>query len=68
VIASQERRSRIETGLAVERVITDDEASGILRDQLNPHLQQGDFFGGLDETLDAPMALFQARKALKEVP
>jgi uncharacterized membrane protein YgcG len=65
VTAIQERRSRIETGLAVERVITDDEASDILRDHINPHLQQGDFFGGLDETFDALMAVFQARKALK---
>jgi len=50
----------------VELVITDDKASAILRDHLNPHLQQGDFFGGLDETFESLMALLQARKAPKE--
>jgi len=68
VIAIQERRSRIQTGLAEELLITDDEASFILRDHLNPHFQQGNFSGGLDETFETLMARLHLRKAPKEVP
>ncbi len=57
VVAIQERKSRIETGNAVQRLITDDQASAIIVEHLNPHLRQGDFFGGLDETFDAVRAI-----------
>jgi uncharacterized protein len=68
VIAIQERKSRIETGDSVQRIITDDQASAILIDHLNPHLRQGDFFGGLDETFEALLALLPPQKQPKEVP
>jgi uncharacterized protein len=53
VIAIEEKQSRIETGTTAESVLTDDKASAILREILNPHLRQGDFYGGLNETIDA---------------
>jgi uncharacterized protein len=62
VIAIQEHGSRIETGPAVEHLLTDDDASRILRENLNPHLRQGDFVGGLTETADAVQAVL-ARKS-----
>ncbi len=53
VVAIQEHGSRIETGHAIEHIVTDDDASRILRENLNPHLRRGDFVGGLTETADA---------------
>jgi TPM domain len=62
IVAVQERASRIETGHAIEHVLTDDDASRILRTNLNPHLLQGDFARGLTETADAIRAVL-ARKS-----
>jgi uncharacterized protein len=62
VVAVQEHGSRIETGHAIEHVLTDDDASRILRENLNPHLLRGDFAGGVTETADAIQAVL-ARKS-----
>jgi uncharacterized protein len=62
VIAIQEKKSRIETGHGVESVIADDKANQVLVDHLNPRLRQGDFYGGLDETFDAVVALLSVQK------
>ncbi len=61
VIAIQEKQSRIETGTTVERILTDDKVSIILRENLNPHLRQGEFYGGLNETIDAVIAALSLR-------
>ena len=62
VIAIQEKQSRIETGRGIGGIITDDQTHQILLDHLNPHLRQGDFYGGLDETFDAVVALLSVQK------
>lgn len=61
VIAIKERKSRIETGKGVEGEVTDLQANDILLNHLNPYLKRRDFFGGLNETLDALSALITHR-------
>ena len=53
VVAVAERKSRIETGKGVEGDVPDLKANDILKRNLNPHLRNGDFYGGFDETLTA---------------
>lgn len=53
VIAIAERKSRIQTGKGVEGDLPDLKCNDILLQNLNPHLKKGDFFGGLNETLDS---------------
>lgn len=53
VVAIAERKSRIETGKGVGGDVPDLKANHILKSNLNPHLRNGDFYGGFDETLTA---------------
>lgn len=68
VVAIKERKSRIETGKGVEGEVTDLQASDILRKNLNPHLKQGDFAGGFNDTLDALSSLIESRHNQKADP
>ncbi len=52
VVALAERKSRIHTGKGVEGLLPDLMCNDILRNNLNPHLKKGDFYGGLSETID----------------
>lgn len=62
VIAVAERKSRIQTGKGVEGDLTDLQSNDILRNKLNPHLKQGDFYGGLVDTFDAIISTVESRK------
>lgn len=57
LISIQERRSRIETGSGIEPIVSDEQVHEVLRTHLNPHLRAEDFYGGLDETFGALLAL-----------
>jgi uncharacterized protein len=59
VLAMEEHRSRIETGKAVEGTLTDDRCGQVLHDNLRPHLQRGEVYEGLGETLDAISGILQ---------
>lgn len=52
VISVVDRRSRIEIGKGIEGEITDLQSNDILKNNLNPHLKGGDFYGGLLETIN----------------
>lgn len=68
VISVKERKSRIETGKGVEGEVPDLKASDILKNTLAPHLKRGDFYGGLDATLDSLSSLMETRHDQKADP
>lgn len=68
VVSIKERKSRIETGKGIEGEVTDLQASDILKKNLNPHLKQGDFAGGFNDTLDALSSLMESRHNKKAEP
>ncbi|MBS1903841.1 MAG: TPM domain-containing protein [Bacteroidetes bacterium] len=53
LIAMQEHKTYIATGYGMEPTVTDALASVILRDVLKPALRNGDFYGGINATIDS---------------
>ncbi|HKO59164.1 MAG TPA: TPM domain-containing protein, partial [Thermoanaerobaculia bacterium] len=49
----QEKKARVEVGYGLEGTITDAYSSRVIREQLAPHFQQGDYAGGLNAAADA---------------
>ncbi len=52
-IALDDRTARIEVGYGLEKIIGDDVAGSILRDQLFPALRNESYYEGLQETLES---------------
>jgi uncharacterized protein len=67
VIAVSERKTRIETGKGVGE-LTDLQSNDILANTLRPFLKKGDFFGGLNATVDAASSAIESRKNVKPLP
>lgn len=65
VIAVEERKSRIQTGSGIGGELTDLQANDILRQNLKPHLKRGEFYQGLDETIDAVSSKLESRASTK---
>lgn len=61
VVAIKERKSRIETGKGVGGELPDLRANQILKEKLNPHLKNGDFYSGFDATLTAVSSHLESR-------
>jgi Beta-propeller domains of methanol dehydrogenase type len=59
VIAKQDRALRIEVGYGLEGTITDVQAGRIIREQIVPHFQSGDFAGGVQAGVDSLIALIE---------
>lgn len=53
LIAKNDRKARIEVGYGLEGAVPDALASRIIREYLTPKFRQGDFFGGIRDSLDA---------------
>jgi len=53
LIAKEDRKARIEVGYGLEGAVTDALASRIIREYLTPKFRQGDFFGGIKDSLQA---------------
>ena len=53
LVAAKERAIRIEVGFGLEGALTDAESSAIIRNVIVPAFQQGDFYGGIDLSVDA---------------
>ena len=53
LIAKDDRKARIEVGYGLEGAVPDALASRIIREYLTPKFRQGDFFGGIKDSLDA---------------
>lgn len=52
-IAAKERSVRIEVGYGLEGALTDAESSQIVRNVIIPAFQEGDFYRGIDQAIDA---------------
>lgn len=59
VIAKDDRRLRIEVGYGLEGAVPDLLAGRIIREQVAPHFQQGDFAGGVVAGVDSLVALVE---------
>lgn len=53
LIAKDDRKARIEVGYGLEGAVPDALASRIIREYLTPKFRQGDFFGGIKDSLEA---------------
>lgn len=59
VIAKNDRTLRIEVGYGLEGTITDVQAGRIIREQIVPHFQSGDFAGGIQAGVGSLIALVE---------
>ncbi len=59
----KERKVRIEVGYGLEGTVTDAFSSRVIREQIAPHFQQGDYFGGLNAAADALIAKIRGGEA-----
>lgn len=57
LIAKNDRKARIEVGYGLEGAVPDALASRVIREYLTPKFRQGDFFGGIQDSLQALTAL-----------
>lgn len=55
-IAKDDKKMRIEVGYGLEGALPDALASSILRNEVKPYFQKGDFYGGVVSGLNAVMA------------
>jgi uncharacterized protein len=62
VVATQDRRARIEVARALEGAIPDVVAKRVIREKMGPHFAKGDFAGGLNAALDDLLALIQQER------
>lgn len=53
IIAKDDRRARIEVGYGLEGAIPDAIAKRIVAEQMTPRFKQGDFYGGIEVTIQA---------------
>ncbi|MCP1650541.1 TPM domain-containing protein [Pseudomonas nitroreducens] len=59
VVAKNDRTLRIEVGYGLEGTITDVQAGRIIREQIVPFFQKGDFAGGIQAGVDSLIALIE---------
>ena len=52
LLAVNDRQARIEVGYGLEGAVPDVVASRVIRDQMAPHLRQGDYAGAISSALD----------------
>lgn len=53
IVATQDRKIRIEVGTGAEAKITDADAGRIIRDVISPKLHAGDWLGGIEGGIDS---------------
>ncbi|HWT27914.1 MAG TPA: YgcG family protein [Methylophilaceae bacterium] len=56
LVAKADRKVRVEVGYGLEGIVPDSIASQIIRDAIQPHFKQGDFYGGLNAAVDQLIA------------
>lgn len=63
VIATGDRKMRIETGYGLEDKLTDLHSARIVREVITPRFQQGDIEGGVADGVDAMLAVISGQPA-----
>jgi uncharacterized protein len=59
LVAPRDRKVRIEVGYGLEGVLTDAECDRIIRRQVVPRFQQGDYYAGISEGLTGVLSVIQ---------
>src|SRR5207248_9377413 len=59
----KERKIRIEVGYGLEPTVTDAFSSRVIREDIAPHFQKGDYAGGLNAAADALIAQIEHKEA-----
>lgn len=67
IVAVAERQMRIEVGYGLERRITDPFAAKVIREQVRPRFQAGDFPGGISAGSEAIIARLRSRQSDREI-
>lgn len=67
VVALEERAVRIEVGYGLEGLVTDAQASGLIRDYILPSFKEGNYFKGLDDVVRGLAVLIQGSGDLPPV-
>lgn len=62
LVASEDRKARIEVGYGLEGSVPDVAAARILRDSMFPHFREGRFADGIEEGISALMAAARGEK------
>ncbi len=62
VVAKDDRRLRIEVGYGLEGAVTDLQSGRIIREQVAPRFQQGDFAGGVAAGVDSLVKLVEGEE------
>src|SRR2546430_1002277 len=57
----KERKIRIEVGYGLEGTVTDALSSRVIREDIAPHFQKGDYAGGLNTAADSLIALIERK-------
>lgn len=57
LVAKNDRKMRIEVGYGLEGAVPDVYAKRIVSDVMRPHFKQSDFYGGIDASVDALIAI-----------
>jgi uncharacterized protein len=63
-VAVSNRQMRIEVGYGLEKIIKDEIAAQIIREDMAPRFRKGDFSGGLKVTVDKVIKLIEDNKEL----
>lgn len=67
IVAPNERKVRIEVGYGLERRVTDPFASRVLREQVRPRFEAGDFAAGIIAGSDSIIARLRSRQSDREI-
>lgn len=67
LVSKNDRKAWITTGKGLEGVLTDAKTSRIFRNELRPAFKAGDYYGGLDKTADAIIAVTKGEYTADEV-
>ena len=62
-VFSQEKKVRIEVGYGLEGTMTDAFSSRVIRENIAPHFQKGDYYAGLNAAVDAITARIRGGEA-----
>ena len=63
-VALTDRKMKIEVGYGLEKIIRDEVAARIIREDMTPRFQQGDFFNGIKTAVEKITKLIEENKQL----
>jgi uncharacterized protein len=64
IVVPDDRRARIEVGCGLERALPDEEAARIMRDDILPHMREGNLAAGIQTGSEAIVRTLMTRAAI----